>query len=527
MKKNILYIILSASLLQSACQKDFLDKGPLDAYSNESLWTSPAAAAAALNGCYKDWETDLHVIYLDAVSDNSFSQWSWDNYQHLGNGTASPADPEVVNRWDYYTIQKCNAFLENVDKVPMEEALKTQYKAEARFLRAYQYFVMTQLYGDVPLVVKTLSTTEAASVSRTPVAEVRKYVLDELEAASKDLPASYSGNDVGRATQGAALSLKARISLFDKNYAACIADCKKVMALGYQLYPSYTDLFRPNFENNKEVIMDVQYKANEGENANGNVGIMPSSSFGGWASLSPTQSLVDAYEMTNGKTIDDPASGYQESNPFANRDPRLAASIVYPGQMYEGKYYNSIEAKSGDYYSDNNNSPTGYIEKKFTSNLSDFPDMWNSGLNIIVIRYAEVLLTYAEAQIEMGIIDNSVYAAIDSIRKRAGMPLVDRAVYNTPETLRTLVRRERRVELALEGLRWFDIQRWQIGPAVRSGTVYGTRLGTVDPANGKVTFTGEHVVVEPRSFNPKRDYLWPVPQKERDINKGLGQNPGY
>jgi hypothetical protein len=153
--------------------------------------------------------------------------------------------------------------------------------------------------------------------------------------------------------------------------------------------------------------------------------------------------------------------------------------------------------------------------------------MWNTGVNIIVIRYAEVLLTYAEAQIESGVMDNSVYQALDDIRTRAGMPAVDRTVYNNIASLRTLIRRERRVELALEGLRWYDIQRWQIGPTVRTGTVYGTRLGTVDAATGKVTLTGNHVVVEQRNFNPQRDYLWPVPQKERDINKSLGQNPGY
>lgn len=525
MKRNILYIFLFASLLETACQKDYLSKQPTDAYNNDNLWSSPAGVAAALNGCYNGWEGDYNLLYMDAVSDNSYSQWYWDNYQHLGNGTASAADPNVQNRWDYKTIQKCNWFMENVDRVSMDAKLKTRYKAEARFLRAYQYFTMSQLYGDVPLVLKTLSTQEAAAVTRTPRAEVRKYVLDELAAIAPDLEVSYSGTDVGRITQGAALSLKARVELYDKKYADCIADCKKVMGLGYNLYPNYQDLFRIANENNSEVILDVQYKAND--LPNGDIGIMPSSGLGGWASLSPTQSLVDAYEMKNGKTIDDPASGYDESNPYNNRDPRLSATVVYPGQMYEGKYYNSIEAGKDDYYNGNNNSPSAYIEKKFTSHLSDFPDMWNTGLNMIVIRYAEVLLTYAEAQIESGVIDNTVYDALDAIRKRAGMPVVDRAVYNSQDKLRTLVRRERRVELALEGLRWYDVQRWEIGPTVRAGVVYGSRLGTVDAATGKLTLTGDHVKVETRTFNAGRDYLWPVPQKERDLNKALSQNPGY
>jgi hypothetical protein len=525
MEKKILYTLLVASLLGTACQKDFLDKTPTDTYSNGSLWSSQNDATAALNGVYAGWENDYNILYMDAVSDNTYSQWYWDNLQHLGNGSASPADPNVLNRWDYKTVQKCNWFLENIDKVPMDDQLKKRFKGEARFLRAYQYFIMSQLYGDVPLVTKSLTTAEAQVLSRNPAADVRKFVVDELTAIQADLPVKYSGNDVGRITKGAALALKARIELYDKKYTDCIADCKTIMSLGYQLFSNYTDLFRITNENNSEVILDVQYKANDVPN--GDIGIMPSSGYGGWASLSPTQSLVDAYEMTNGKTIDDPASGYNPDDPYKNRDSRLAATVVYPGQMYGGRYYNSIDGKSPDYYNNNNNSPTGYIEKKFTAFLSDYPDMWNTGLNMIVIRYAEVLLSYAEAQVETGIIDNTVYDALDAIRQRAGMPAVDRTVYNSQDKLRTLIRRERRVELALEGLRWFDVQRWQIGPAVRAGVVYGTRLGTVDAATGKLTLTGDHVKVETRTFNAGRDYLWPVPQKERDLDKSLSQNPGY
>lgn len=525
MKRNILYIILFAALLQSACKKDFLDRKPLDAYNNDLLWGSQGDAAAALNGCYKGWEGDYALLYMDAVSDNMYSQYYWEGYTDYGNGSITPANTNASSRWSYTTIQKCNWFLDNIDKTPMDEALKTRYKSEARFLRAYQYFTMTQLYGDVPFVKDTVGRDEANTISRTPAVEIRKFVTDELEAIAPLLPVSYTGSDVGRITQGAALSLKARMELYDKNYAACIVDCKKVMGLGYDLYKNYQDLFRIQNENNKEVILDVQYKENDYPNSD--IGIMPSSSFGGWGSLDPTQALVDAYEMKNGKMINEAGSGYDENEPYTDRDPRLTATIVCPGQLYQGTYYNSIQSTSGDYYNGDNNSKTAYIPKKFTSNLGDFADMWNTGLNMIVIRYAEVLLTYAEAQIESGIIDNTVYAAIDSVRSRAGMPLVDRTIYSSVDKMRTLVRRERRVELALEGLRWYDVQRWKIGTEVRSGTVYGARLGAVNDTTGKLTLSGDHVIVEQRTFLPNRDYLWPVPQKERDINKNLSQNPGY
>ncbi|RPD38603.1 RagB/SusD family nutrient uptake outer membrane protein [Chitinophaga barathri] len=533
MKRKLFYLIaISGALFTTACNKDFLDRAPEDQYRNEVLWTSESDARAALSGCYRDWEDSYNVIYMDCASDNAYSQFLWEGYMNIGNGSLTPADVNVTNRWNFKTIQKCNWFLENVDKTPMDETLKTRFKAEARFLRAYQFYTLTQLYGDVPLVLKTLTTGEANVVTRTPIAEVQKYILDELAAIAPQLEPSYSGADVGRITRGAAYALRARLELYMGNYADCIADCEKVMALGYDLFRntatpanSYQDLFRIQNENNVEVILDMQYKEND--YANGNIGIMPTSSSGGWSSVDPTQALVDAYEMKNGKLITDPSSGYNAEDPYTNRDPRLSASIVYPGQMYDGKYYNPIDPASGDFMLGDNNSKTGYLPKKFISHLEDYTDMWNTGLNMILIRYADVLLMYAEAKIETGVVDNTVYDALDKIRLRAGMPAVDRLAYNTQATLRTLVRRERRIELALEGLRWYDIKRWKIGDEVRKGTVYGARQGTVNATNGKVTFTADHQLVETRLFDPSIHYLWPVPQKEIDINGKISQNPNY
>ena len=153
--------------------------------------------------------------------------------------------------------------------------------------------------------------------------------------------------------------------------------------------------------------------------------------------------------------------------------------------------------------------------------------MWNTGLNIPVIRYAEVLLMYAEAKVENGEIDNSVYDALDQVRERAGMPVVDRVAYASQPDLRELVRRERRVELALEGLRWFDVQRWKIAEEVMDGPVYGSRLGTVDPDTGELDLNDDRILSEQRSFDESKNYLWPIPQSQIDINKNLTQNSGY
>lgn len=552
-KRLFVYTILGLLVL-SACKKNFLDRQPSDSLSNSSLFTDSSDVIAALNGCYSGWNNPIsglqgwadgyNVIYLDGASDNVYSQYPWEGFQAYGNGSATPGgvspNGNSDNLYNYVTIQKCNWFLANVTKAPIDNALLLRIQGEARFIRAYQYFMMAQLYGGVPLVTESLTPAQADAAQRTSKDSITQYVLSELAAIAPNLPQSYSGgagSETGRITKGAALALKARIELYTADYANCIADCQQVMQLGYSLFLSYQDLFRMANAHNSEVILDVEYIGNTSTaNTNWAVGVMPSFSYGGWSSLDPLQSLVDAYETTGGKTIDDPTSGYDAAHPFANRDPRLAASIVYPGESYpyaDGtpNYYDPLDASSNDFYqSGNNTSVTGYLEKKFTAVLSDYNadnGIFSTGLSMILIRYAEVLLMDAEAKIESGQIDASVYADINAVRNRVGMPSVDETVYDNQTTLRTLVRRERRVELALEGLRWFDIQRWQIGTQVMAGPVVGARLGTVDASTGNVTLTGSNIPVETRLFDASKNYLWPIPQSEININKTLKQNPGY
>ena len=523
--KKLIYILAGIILLTS-CKKDFLDRQPLDEYSESSLWSNAKDAETALTGCYNGWESADRLIYMDCASDNAYNQFPWEGYTALGNMQLLTPTNTGAGMWSFGTIQRCNWFLANVDITPMDDNLKARMKGEARFIRAYTYLNAAQLYGDFPLIIKQLTTAEANVVTRTPKAEVMDFVIKELGELSADLPTSYSGSDVGRITRGAALALKGRAELFTGKNGEAVSTYQKVMDLGvYTLFPSYQDLFRIQNDNNSEIVLDVQYKEND--YSNGILGVMPSSSYGGWSSIDPTQSLVDAYEMKNGKKTSDAGSGFDANNPYKDRDPRLSATVVYPGMFYEGKYYNSIDKSSSDYYAENNNSKTGYIVKKYTSNLSDFSDMWNTGLNMPVIRYAEVLLGYAEAKIEANQIDASVYKAINDVRQRAGMPVLDQSVYNNQISLRSAVRNERRVELAMEGLRWFDVQRWKIAEQVMNGQVYGARLGKVNESNGALTLSSERIQVEKRVFDPAVNYLWPVPQKERDINKTLNQNSGY
>ncbi len=543
MKKNLVLNILAISLLFTSCKKDFLDRQPQDAYTNSNLWTSESDAAAALAGVYNGqsvtyaeesagWADATWIAYLDCVSDNAYSQYPWEGFQAYGNGTVNPSTGDA-SAYIYTGITRCNFFLANIDKTPMDATDKANMIAQVRFIRAYQYFLMSQLYGDVPLVTTVLTPEQSLVLARTPKADVTKFILSELAAAAPDLTAANNSGD-GHITRGAALALKARVELYNADYTDCITDCQAVMKLGYALYSSYTDLFRMTAQaNNPEIIASVQYVENPSANSNGVLGVMPSNSMGGWSSIDPLQSLVDSYEMDNGKPITDPASGYDPTNPYANRDPRLAATILYPGAPYKpagsttNSYFDPLDASSADYYaSGNNTSPSGYIVKKFTSNLSDFDNLFQSGLNMTVIRYAEVLLTDAEAKIESNQIDGSVYADINLVRNRAGMPSVDQSVYSTQASLRTLVRNERRVEFAFEGLRWFDLQRWQTASQVMTGIVYGAKTGTVDATTGKYTITGAPLKLETRTFAAK-NYLWPIPQSEIDLDKSIKQNPGY
>lgn len=521
--KKIIYSLLFAALF-SACSTDFLDRNPLDKPSNEAFWRTEKDAMAAATGCYNGWFSMDEVIYADCASDNAYNPFTWEGWAVQAAGTATPTDPGY-SYMGYGNMVRYNNFLENIHRPEMNEDLRKRLTAEVRFLRAWDYFQKVTHYGDVPLVTSVLEIKNA-NLPRTEKAKVVEFILNELKEIAPQLPESYSGSDVGRITRGAALTLKARLELFEHQYDDCMATCSEVMGLGYELFPDYKGLFKIANENNSEVILDVQYV----ESLYGNwvLGVLPPASVGGWCSINPTQSLVDAFECEDGKTIEE-SEVYDPKEPYLHRDPRLAVTVLAPGNLYEGKRYDPIDVKdpNGDYYAPYGRSKTGYLVRKYVDDLSDYADMWDCGMNAIVMRYAEVLLMYAECKIELNQIDNSVYDILDDIRTRAKMPVVDRTRYTGQEKLRELLRRERRVELAMEGLRWFDICRWKIGEQVLNGKVYGCLLGTVDPVTGALSLTNERIFVENRKFDSAKHYLWPIPQTVIDATPAIVQNPHY
>ena len=523
--KNRLVILFMLAVVVCSCKKDFLNRQPLTEYSETTLWTGANDAIAACNAAYSNFEDGQWVVYMDDASDNAHDPYPWEGWQEYGN--MQLLSPNNYNpKYNLTTITQCNWFLANIDKTPMDKTLLTRMKGEVRFIRAYEYFERSQLFGDFPLVTKMLTAAEANEVVRSPKADVVNFILNELDTIVPTLPTTYEASDKGRITQGAALALKARVELFNEKFAESAASAKKVMDLGvYSLFPNYQDLFRLRNEYNSEIVLDRGYLETDPNLTIGLMVLAPESTpGGGWSSVNITQSLMDAYETKNGKTIDDATSGYDVDHPFVNRDPRLLQSVIIPGAEYAGIIFNPMDPNSLDYWPAYNY--TGYVGRKYINYKSDYSDLYKAGLNIPLIRYAEVLLTYAEAKIESNQIDNTVYDAIDLVRKRAGLPAVDQTKYASQDQLRTLVRRERRVELALEGLRWYDIQRWKIGQ-VMNGPVYGLRFSSID-ASGNVTYTSTgHAKIEDRVFNPAKNYLWPVPQSQIDLAKKVMQNPGY
>ena len=526
MKKfNIIKYLIIISVFTTSCEKNFLDVIPEDRLTDATFWQTEKDVDLALAACYRNWDNYRNILWLDLATDNGYSQFPNDRAQVIGNGQLNAANPGLF-LWDFSQIRKYNNFLEKVEAVPMDEDKKKRYMAEVRFLRAYDYVRKVQLYGDVPLLTKVISDPAEAKLPRNPKGEVVNFILTELAEIAPMLPVMNMRTSGGHATQGAAYALKARLELYEEMYPEAMLDAKKVMDMSvYELYPNYLEQFSVDNENlNKESIMEI-VQIRDFYATDVWVRLLPAS-VGGYSSITPVQNMVDAYEMADGKTINEASSGYNPDKPFENRDPRLGMTILYPGAMFNGKYFDPLSPTSPDYHQNAAGPRPGYNMRKYAK-IVPSSLLMNSDVNIIAIRLAEVLLTYAEAAIEANQITDEVYNAIDKVRQRAGMPKVNREEYNSQAKMRELIRRERRVELAFEGLRYYDIKRWDIGNEVMNGPLYGSRLGSVNAQTGNVTWAADRIKLEDRMFNAARNYLLPIPQTELDANPNIKQNPGY
>lgn len=511
--KLILFVIL---LSQLGC-KNYLDVYPEDKITSANFPQNEKDVQYTLNGVYsllKETSVYDQGLFgfgaLDGATPNAFN---WGNFAiaKMGNGQLSASDGETLTfRWtrSYAIISRANYLLSIANTVELPDDKRKLYVGEAYFLRGLAYAVLADTYGGVPLITSVISAGEAKKVVRASAEETWNQVHSDYDMAINNL--GLTAPQVGRATKGAAMALKMRAYLYQNKYDKVLEMANQIEALKrYTLFPSYEGLFKEENENNSEVIFDVQYI--RGENAQGSFHDQycgtGTGSFTRGTRYVPTDNLVDAYETLDGAPVD-PANKYE------NRDPRLKFTIVVPGSTILGFRFPNYLYPGGAFNHPGNMLKHLSARKYRENNMSNLPTSGQSAINNIVIRYADVLLSKAEALIELNQDIPGAIALINRVRTER----TDVKMRPLPTTLsqveaRQKLRQERRIEFALEGLYWSDIRRWNIGKDLYP-LVIRDHLGGV---------------IETRFPNGYLAYynLLPIPVNEISLNPGLKQNPGW
>lgn len=573
MKKIIFGLIAAVSITVTSCS-DFLERAPQDALSPATFWQTESDAYLALVGTYNGLNNIYHnghwtgynCVMMDALSDNLFDYFSWEGYSVMTTGNITPTNNGVGGSWYQFSdIRACNEYLEMEGNVNWATSgLEEQYKAEVRTIRALLYLYRSNWYGDFPLVTKTLDLEEAYAQPRNPRAEVQSFVESELKASIDALPSRASVSQ-GRICKEFAQGLLMRYYLWNSDYANAKTYAQAIVNAGnLSLADDYRAMFEVGNQYDKETIFDFSFISNTARDLYGNP-FVANGALGGWSSIVPTVDLMDEFECIDGKTIEE-SQLYNPEYPFLNRDPRLRTAVIYPGQVYTGYSdsqrgcYNSLPEQidgnnNADYWNNAGNASKSGLQlgKYFLASNVTSDGLSHMTVHFKVMRYAEVLLTLAECNIELGDLAEGV-KYLNMVRARAGMP--DVAV-SDQETLRAQVRRERRVELAGEGLRREDMVRWQVdsnGKWVASGgTPYivwkfqndfciehldgdvenrkdenGDWVAHVTGRTGgefnapKTAFARENFA----TFTAK-NIFWPISQGTIDVNPAIKQTTGY
>lgn len=541
--KKYLSIIAAALLMGSfsSCS-DFLDRYPLEELSDESFWKTEKDAEMAVSNLYNvlpTWDVDEAINSDDAVHG---IKWAAGNQS---KGVYDPADYGWSGEYGY--IRQANLVLEKIQEMDLSEDAYKKLEGQARFFRAYTYFTLIRSFGAVPYIDKPLELTDVENITRTPKDEVYAKVMEDFDIAIANLPVQWDEANSGRITKGAAMAMKARAALYYNNWQTAMDEAKKVMDLGqYELYDKdntgrYKELFWEVADGCDEFILSVQFNAPTRTHYLIGWECFPTL---GWGGLNPTQSLVDAFEDINGAPIAN-STIYDSTNPFANRDPRLEVNVLHDGETMYG-----VTIKVAPLSSSGNTgigqhgdaTATGYYQQKWLDPSIDPQSTgWDMGKDWVVIRYAEVLLTYAEAKNELSPLDPSAFDAVNQVRRRVGMPDLQntdptKPTYcGTQDDLRKRIWNEWRVEFALEGgKRQWDIRRWGIAKDVLNAPFEGLRYTLVDDPNAPKGDNGKKCILyvgEPLkltgSHYEDHNYLLPIPQTEIDLNPKLEQNPGY
>ncbi|WP_160715759.1 RagB/SusD family nutrient uptake outer membrane protein [Chitinophaga solisilvae] len=527
MKKIFLLSLIAIMLMTSSCEKFLTHDDPVNVV-DETWWKTEANATGALGSVYAGLpggSSGRQLMFLSALSDEAVArQDSRGAYEAYAKGLQNSSWGVALSLWqdDYKDIRRACRFLENVDNCYMDSTLKDRYKYEARAMRAYYHMEMMMFFGGIPIVTTSLSPGNS-NTRRNTEKEVYDFIISELTACAPHLPDVYNNNEAWRISSGVCWSLICKLAMFYREYETARMAARKVIDQNvYALYRSnnakvnsFAELFTYAGELNKERIFFRDGGCGTAWRTFAPYGV------GGQTVVSPTMLVVNNFETLQGKTLTelgaDSAAIYQKDPLFKNnRDPRLAAAVLVPGQIYEKDTLRPFAAEGSDRIGVLNSTATGFWVRKYLDPKDR--NAASPSLDYMIIRYAELLLYYAEALVELGDWQNpDIIRYLNDIRTRAGMPVVDVSRYNTADKLRELIRRERMSELAFEGARFYDIRRWGILSKVMNGQVYGA----VDPA------TGNPVPVEVRSCNEKRDFRYPIPLNEMLANPNMEQNPFY
>lgn len=560
MKKVILYAATICSALCMNSCSDYLDKNPLNSPSDQTFLATETEMQMALASCYTalwtDFETMTFFLSFDEAADIGYDR-NTSALQTMAQGAADANSDLAKNYWKafYAGIAKCNYLLQNMsrgeDNVP--PVTYTQIKAEAQFLRALYYSYLIELYGDVPLITDVL-TLETGQQPRNSKSEVVDFILKEYTEAAENLPSTNNPTS-GHATKGAALALKARTALYNERWQDAISASQAVMAMEgteYIIEDDYSKLFKYEGQTSKEVIFSVQYLL--GTKVHALYRLFGSRNALGHTNKKPAYQLTDTWECIDGKQIDE-SPMFDPKHPYKNRDPRLGYTLAVSGSEFLG-YQFETHGDSTQCWNYMTNQRVGNLEAThayatFTgicwrkyANIEDKDALNDCEMNTILIRYPEVLLTYAEAKIKAGEIDASVLEAINKVRQRPSVKMPP-ITTTDPNELFYAVARERKYEFSGEGLRLFDIRRWKIAETVMNQPLLGRmkksypdkapridEWGTAFYEGIPIAESGESAdfkmrVVDIRKFDKNRDYLWPIPYIERQTNPNLTQNPNY
>lgn len=514
MKKIVALIITVFSIV--GCSDDFVTRNSLTQIAEGNFWQSESDAFLALNGVYavlqsrsmyggslNGWQG---IPGFDGLGDNSFNNFKWEGPGIFMEGTLNPASGPIEAFWNdhYRGISRTNLIIKNVNEISTDlisEETKKELLGQAYFLRALFYFNLSVYFEDAPLILEP-QTLEDAYVPKNTYAEITNQIVEDLKLAVDYLPIAHSSGLFGYATKGAALGLFSRVQLYNKEYNGqfgVIDLTSQIMGLGYALHPNYADLFNLNGEMSSEVVFSVRFLRGDESSSGEDF----SATFLGFpkGDMRPMPNLVNDYYCTDGLPITQ-SPLFDANNQGLNRDPRANASVYFQGDQYLNDPVRIFQG----------NGPTRFGQRKY---IRQGPDEEGNAVfdqgsqDFHVIRYSDVLLMRAEALAKTGDISGAT-DLVNQVRARVGMPTVQSVsgAVNQNQMIQ-IIRHERRVELAFEGLRFMDLKRWD-------EILEAFRRAESDPVG---------------SYNPNylgpRSEVFPIPQSEIDVNPNLIQHPDW